>query len=138
MVPPLPPLPPDKVEALARVRLYVQVKGDNERWPLVWPEGIKGTDDRGRPRIRVSGKYVKTYQLVYEEAHGELGEDEGVDHTCRDLMCHNLRHLEGVSSEENTRRRHEWARRRERARANGAGGGPCVAAGVHDKPSGQG
>jgi hypothetical protein len=31
------------------------------------------------------------------------------------LMCHNLAHLEGVSSEENTRRRHEWARRRERA-----------------------
>ena len=40
------------------------------------------------------------------------GDDEGVDHTCRNKMCHNPRHLEGVSSEENTRRRHEWARRR--------------------------
>jgi hypothetical protein len=31
---------------------------------------------------------------------------------CRHKLCHNPRHLEGVSVEENTRRRQEWARRR--------------------------
>ena len=76
---------------------------------------------------------MKTYQLVYEEANGELGEGESVDHRCHNedpscpgglecahKMCHNLAHLEGVSAEENNRRRWEWARRHERARANGA------------------
>jgi hypothetical protein len=67
------------------VRGYVQARGEVECWLLVWPAGIKGTDDRGRPRVKVSGRYVKTYQLVYEEANGELGEDEGVDHTCHNL-----------------------------------------------------
>jgi hypothetical protein len=118
--PTVSPLPADKAAALQRVRELVQVRGEDECWRIVWPEGVKGTDDRGRPRIKVSGRYVKTYQLVYEETNGELGEDEGLDHTCHNLMCHNLRHLEGVSSEENTRRRHESARRRERARANGS------------------
>jgi hypothetical protein len=27
-----------------------------ECWPLVWPEGIKGTDSKGYPRIKVSGE----------------------------------------------------------------------------------
>jgi hypothetical protein len=64
-----------------------------------------------------------------EEANGELGPGESVEHACHTadptcpgglacphLLCHNLKHLEGVSSEENSRRRWEWARRRERAR----------------------
>lgn len=122
----------ERAAALERVRLYVQQREPDECWPLVWPEGIKGTDSDGYPRIKVAGKYVRTYQLVYEAAHGEQGPGESVDHVChnRDLscpggkdcrhrMCHNLAHLEGVSAEENRRRRWEWARRRERARANG-------------------
>jgi hypothetical protein len=133
VVPAQSPLPADKAKALARVRLYVTVKGPTECWPLRWPDGIKGTDDRGRPRIKVSGDYVKTYQLVYEETNGELGPGESVEHACHTadpdcvggkecphLLCHNLAHLQGVSAEENSRRRWEWARRRERARANGS------------------
>jgi hypothetical protein len=117
-VPAVSPLPKAKADSLERVWSLVQRKGECECWPIVFPDGVKGTDSYGYPRTKVEGKYVKTYHLVYEAEHGELGEGEGVDHTCRDKMCHNLRHLEGVSSEENTRRRHEWARRHERARAN--------------------
>jgi hypothetical protein len=104
----------ERAAALERVLLYVQPRGPDECWPLVWPEGIKGTDADGYPRIKVAGKYVRTYQLVYEAKHGEQGPGESVDH-----VCHNLAHLEGVSAEENRRRRWEWARRRERVRANG-------------------
>ena len=76
------PLPADKAEALERVRQFVQLRGEDQCWPLVWPEGVKGTDDRGRPRIKVSGRYVKIYQLVYEEANGEQGPGVSVDHAC--------------------------------------------------------
>ena len=95
---------------------------------------MKGTDSKGYPRIKVSGRYVATYQLVYEDANGEQSDGESVDHRCHNedpdcpgglecphRMCHNLAHLQGVSSEENTRRGWEWARQHERARANGAG-----------------
>jgi hypothetical protein len=129
---PASPLPRAKAAAVERVWSLVQRRGERECWPIVFPEGVKGTDSYGYPRMKVGGKYVKTYHLVYEERNGEMGDDEGVDHVChnRDAscpggrecphkMCHNLAHLQGVSSEENTRRRHEWARRRERARANG-------------------
>ena len=126
------PLSAERSAALERVRLYVQRRGPGECWPLVWPEGIMGVDADGYPRIKVAGKYVRTYQLVYEAEHGEQGDGESVEHAChtrdvscpggkdcRHRMCHNLAHLEGVSAEENRRRRWEWARRRERTRANG-------------------
>jgi hypothetical protein len=108
----------DKVAALERVRSMVQVGEDDQCWPIVYPDGVKGTDVKGYPRIKVSGRYVTTYTLVYEAEHGELAEGETVDHTCRDKLCHNTEHLEGVSREENTRRRHEWQRRRAIERAN--------------------
>lgn len=150
----VPPLTEDKARAMARVRQYVTVKGDDECWPLKWPDGMVGTDDRGRPRIKVSGKYVKTYQLVYEEEHGELGEGEGVDHACHNedpqcpgakdcphLMCHNPRHLKGATDEDNTIRRHERTRGRragDRAAsvADDEPGADDDNDGVHGQPSG--
>jgi hypothetical protein len=116
------PLPRDgsKAAALERVLSMVQVGEEDECWPIVFPGGVKGTDDDGYPRIKVGGRYVRTYKLVYEAEHGEQENGETVDHVCHDKMCHNGRHLEGVSREENTRRRHEWQRRRAIERANAA------------------
>src|ERR687886_306604 len=84
-VPWVSPLPLEKQAALERVRLHVQVRGEDECWPLVWPEGVNGTDAKAYPRIKVAGRYEKTYKLVYEAHHGEQGEGESVDHTssCR-------------------------------------------------------
>src|SRR5262249_18728278 len=76
------PLSSERAAALERVRLYVQVKGADECWPLKWPDGMKGADEDGYPRIKVGGRYVPTYKLVYEETNGEQGDDESVDRVC--------------------------------------------------------
>ena len=59
---------------------------------------------------------MKTYQLAYEEQNGAPAPGATVDHTCRNKLCHNPRHLEAVPDEENTRRRQAWARQHAAAR----------------------
>lgn len=56
--------------------------------------------------------------LGYDDCHNRDASCPG-GRECAHRMCHNLAPLEGVSAEENRRRRWEWARRRERAQANG-------------------
>jgi hypothetical protein len=46
-IPSVSPLPPEKQAALERVRLHVQVRGEDECWLLVWPAGVKETNAKG-------------------------------------------------------------------------------------------
>jgi hypothetical protein len=108
--------------AVDRIWENVDKRGAEECWLLVWADGRKRQDDRGRPRLKVGGRYVKTYRLVYAAARGlSVEAAETVEHTCGNVNCHNLEHLEEMSDADNTAAR--WARERAAGRG-GAEPGP--------------
>jgi hypothetical protein len=89
-VPALSPLTEAETKALRRIRAMI-VEGEADACSrIIFPEGMKGTDDQGYPRLKVDGRYVKTYQLVWMAEKGErLEPGESIDHEChnRDQSC---------------------------------------------------
>lgn len=133
------PLSEAEQQALRRVEAWVQVDsgpdgvlGSCSR--IVFPEGMKGTTVGGYPRLKVEGKYVYTYQLVWMAAHGRrLGPGETVDHECHNRdrvcrggpgcphrLCHKLSHLVVKTGGRNNRAKEEQARERRASEAERA------------------
>jgi hypothetical protein len=138
-IPELSPLTGAEQQALRRIRALVQERPGDECSPIVFPEGMKGTNAQGYPRLKIEGKYVYTYQLVWMEANGRrLGPGETVDHECHNRnktcpggvscphkLCHKLSHLGIKTGGRNNRAKEEQARVRrtseaELARRDGA------------------
>jgi hypothetical protein len=138
-VPALSPLTEAETRALRRIQAMI-VEGEGDACSrIVFPEGMKGTDDQGYPRMKVEGRHVKTYQLVWMAANGRrLEPGETVDHECHNRdrscpggqgdphrRCHKLSHLRVKTRGRNTADKEE--QRRERAvelAERGAGADP--------------
>lgn len=58
----------------------------------------------GYGRIKVQGRWLMVHRLVYELHIGPIGEGLVLDHLCRNRLCCNPKHLEPVTSRENTLR----------------------------------
>jgi hypothetical protein len=154
-VPALSPLTEAETRALRRIRAMI-VEGEGEACSrIVFPEGMKGTDDQGYPRIKVEGRHVKTYQLVWMVANGRrLEPGETVDHECHNRdrscpggpgdphrRCHKLSHLRVKTRGRNTADKEEQARERRATEAEAAaadGGGADDSAGVVAADDGEG
>lgn len=52
----------------------------------------------GYARISIDGKRVYAHRLAYERLVGPIGQDEVVDHLCRERACINPAHMELVSN----------------------------------------
>ncbi len=72
---------------------------------IPWPYAMRG--DYG---IKNLGRTTtNAHRWVWTELVGPIGDDLHLDHTCRNTACVNIRHLDPVTSGENTRR--SWAYR---------------------------
>jgi hypothetical protein len=62
---------------------------------------------KGYTHISFEGKEWRAHRLAWELENGPIG-DLTIDHLCRNTSCIELSHLEVVTLEENSRRRHGW------------------------------
>lgn len=71
-----------------------------------WTAGAYGKKDRtaGYGRLKVNGIYVPVHRWAYEHYVGPIPEGMVIDHLCRNTRCVNPKHMEPVTSKENTRR----------------------------------
>ena len=76
----------------------------NERGCILRTSGLQSS---GYTHIRYMGQVWRAHRLAWEFARGPLG-DLTIDHLCKQLRCVNVAHLEAVTLEENSRRRHGW------------------------------
>jgi hypothetical protein len=151
-IPEQSPLTEAEQQALRRIRALVQERPGDECSPIVFPEGMKGTNAQGYPRLKIEGKYVYTYQLVWMAANGRrLEPGETVDHECHNRdktcrggvscphkMCHKLSHLGIKTGGRNNRAKEEQARERRASEAELAGGDGCVGADDDDSAASEG
>lgn len=61
----------------------------------------------GYGRIRLDGKYVPVYRVVYESLYGPIEKPLVPDHLCNVPACFNPDHIEPVTTAENTKRHYE-------------------------------
>lgn len=73
----------------------------------LWTGPTSGTRGRGRnyPRMSLDGQTVAVHIVVYCHYYGYLPSKRQVDHTCRNRLCCNPAHLEGVTHLQNQKRR---------------------------------
>lgn len=70
--------------------------------------------NNGRPIVWHGPIPVNAYKLAFEREHGEVPNEQVIDHLCRRLLCVEPSHLEAVTKPENERRkalRYRLARR---------------------------
>ncbi|WP_366143609.1 HNH endonuclease signature motif containing protein [Acinetobacter sp.] len=66
---------------------------------------VKGKAGRGYGKISINGFNCMVHRVSYICEHGYIPNKIQVDHTCRDRLCCNPKHLEAVTHKENCRRR---------------------------------
>lgn len=81
----------------------VDKREDDECW--LW-KGGRARGDGQYGTLTVSGRVVRAHRHSYEMHNGPIPDGFVVDHLCSVKLCVNPRHLEAVTTEENTRR---WA-----------------------------
>lgn len=60
--------------------------------------------DHGYGRYKLFGKMRYAHRISYEIYFGKIGKNLEIDHLCRNRNCINPRHMELVSTKENTQR----------------------------------
>lgn len=80
---------------------WLRVEGgeDDECW--VW---TGAPDSTGYGRVKCNDKHDLVHRVAYMLEVGPIPPGRQLDHLCRNLLCVNPRHLEPVSSRENTLR----------------------------------
>lgn len=68
---------------------------------LLWTGAL---NDGGYGRVKVRGRFRRAHIVAFEIANGPVPDGLRLDHLCRVRSCINARHLEPVTSGENTRR----------------------------------
>lgn len=73
----------------------------------VWQGGNSGKTGRGKgyPRMYLDGYTVAVHRVVWTCNHGYLPNKLQIDHTCKNRLCVNPKHLEMVTHKENQKRR---------------------------------
>jgi hypothetical protein len=102
---PVETIPLDHVDAQDAADFREQVRpSDCELWT-----GARSSSGYGVKRLR-DGRNYQAHRVSFVLAHGPIPDGLVIDHLCRNKLCVNPRHLEAVSSRENTVRAIEAAK----------------------------
>lgn len=86
---------------------------------LMWTGAVATS---GYGVLRVGGTLVQAHRVAWELIHGEIPAALTIDHLCVRPLCQDTRHMELVTSQENTRRAHARIRARKATAAGPADG----------------
>lgn len=89
--------------AIEAQRFDAKVVSDHETGCLLW---CGATNNTGYGTVRVRGRTLLAHRVAYERHIGPIPDGLQIDHLCRIRRCVNPRHLEIVTSKENTLRGH--------------------------------
>lgn len=93
------------------------------------------TNDQGYGYITLDGRSVRAHRHFYEKHVGPIPKDMVLDHLCRNRVCVNPKHLEQVTSRENTLRGIGPAARRA-AQTHCVSGHEFTTTNTHIRPNG--
>lgn len=90
-----------------RQKVLGRVRIDPVTGCWIWTGPTSGSTGRGSnyPRMSLSGQTVAVHIVMYVNEHGYVPGKKQVDHTCRNRLCVNPKHLEMVTHRQNCRRR---------------------------------
>lgn len=96
-----------RITAITR-KIFAKCLMDTHTGCWIW-QGPTSGDGRGGGYARMSldGQTVCVHRVTYTHHHGYIPSKKQIDHTCRNRLCVNPRHLEMVTHKENQRRRDE-------------------------------
>ena len=84
--------------AITRFLSYIEISKDNTCW-----EWIGAKHSAGYCLILFNGKMTPAHHFIYEYMYGAVISTESqLDHTCKNRFCANPKHLEVITSKENT------------------------------------
>lgn len=83
---------------------HVERRGPEECWPWTGAQDGHGYGCMMMGRRGINRRVVKAYRVAYELLIGKVPEGLQLDHLCRNPICVNPKHLEPVTSKENTMR----------------------------------
>ena len=82
-------------------RLWARINRNGINGCWLW-EGFINADGYGQ--MRVGDKTMRVHRVIYGLFHGAIPDGLQIDHLCRIRHCANPKHLEAVTSQENTLR----------------------------------
>lgn len=98
-------------DPMVRFLAYSQRPSDDACWMWLGCENGKDEINGGYARFIAHGKVIMVHRWAYQQWVGPIPEGYQIDHLCRNRMCVNPKHLEGVTQRDNILRGNGYSAR---------------------------